>query len=455
MRKLHFILILLVATILSCSKEGLNDDRSDNGQALKNTASKSPFVFEVYPGGNDTQSLLDAFAAAKAAGKGSVVKLMPGQFEIGMIEVREFFGTLSGSGIAETVITNPASLIDDPVRLLNKIPALFTFIGGDVTVMDLSVNLTRMEWLNHDRLDFRMFLFSDYSADFEPALKHVRANVKRIALTGLIRIDDIKEGNLAQGISCEPDMLDTGTPIRRSNCDLSVNDSQFSTLSEALYINLCKNGKFRLGVEGGNQFYYANRAFYFRENYGVDARIENNEIQGEDWMDVGMEIRTGRYFSVQQPVYESSSGGLGKYLIRNNIFNLKQYETGLKLHDPWRYNHPENPSWADFMCDNNTFNGLTSHTCVGEYLGVKSASFMRNKINGTGYLDVQGMYWVSGGDPYYLLSCTEGCKFTNNSFLQPGFHINLDANTQNNLLQGIPGDVIVNDEGVNNRIVWR
>lgn len=455
MRKLHYVLILLAATILSCSKEGMNDNMTENARKGNNSASSSKIVINVYPGENDTQALIDAFAAAKASGKGSVVKLMPGNYEIGMIEVREFFGTLTGSGIGETVITNHATLTDDAVRQLNKIPALFTFIGGDVIVSDLSVNLTRMEWLNHDRLDFRMFLFSDYSADFEPAVKHITANVKRIELTGLVRIEDIKEGNLAQGVSCEPDMLDVGTPIRRCNCDISVNSSHFSTLSEALYMNLCKNGKFRFGTEGGNQFYYDNRAFYFRENYGVDARIENNEIQGEDWLDIGIEVRTGRYFSDQQPVYESSSGGLGKYMIRNNTFNLKQFETGLRLHDPWRYNHPENPSWADFVCDNNTFNGLTTNTCVGEYLGVKSASFMRNKINGTGYLEVQGMYWVSGDDPYYLLSCTEGCKFINNSFLQPGFRFDLDANTQNNLLQGIPVDVIVNDEGVNNRIVWR
>ena len=64
-------------------------------------------LLQVNPsGGDDTQALIDAFDAAKAAGPGSTVKLAKGEFTIGMIEVRDFDGYFRGAGKGKTIITN-------------------------------------------------------------------------------------------------------------------------------------------------------------------------------------------------------------------------------------------------------------------------------------------------------------------------------------------------------------
>ncbi|MDZ7608607.1 MAG: hypothetical protein U5K79_24160 [Cyclobacteriaceae bacterium] len=62
-------------------------------------------VFKVYPTGvDDTENLVQAFADAKVAGPGAIVKLAEGEFFFDNIEVTDFRGFFMGSGKNKTLV---------------------------------------------------------------------------------------------------------------------------------------------------------------------------------------------------------------------------------------------------------------------------------------------------------------------------------------------------------------
>lgn len=189
MKKLSFVLILLAVLAFSCSKDSMLNTDPIADQFSGNTALMiCSNVVKVNPGTNDTKALLDAFALAKTYGKNAVVKLMPGTFKIGMIEVREFKGTFCGSGIGKTIITNLPGLTPELDTLQNKLPALISFIGGNVIVSDLSVTQTEALSLL-GKAQMNLLLFSDYSADYVPDRQYIRVTLNNIEVTGLQQSD--------------------------------------------------------------------------------------------------------------------------------------------------------------------------------------------------------------------------------------------------------------------------
>jgi hypothetical protein len=180
MKKFYFALAFLVVLAASCSKDSPLNNVQGVDEFSGNTAVNAcGAVIKVQPGTDDTKAVLDAFALAKPYGKNAVVKLMPGTFKIGWIEVKEFNGTFSGSGKGKTIITNIPDLTPDAVISLNKVPALITFIGGDMSVSDMSVKMPEaLPWLGTHEMN--MLLFSDYSADYKPAKKNIEVNLKAL-----------------------------------------------------------------------------------------------------------------------------------------------------------------------------------------------------------------------------------------------------------------------------------
>ena len=107
--------------------------------------SAGPSIFFVFPsGGDDTVAIQTAFDKAIAAGPGSTVKLTPGQFYTNAIHVENFHGSFKGSGIWNTKIDVLKGLDDTEQGVvgLYGVPYLFTFVGGDVCISDLSINIT-------------------------------------------------------------------------------------------------------------------------------------------------------------------------------------------------------------------------------------------------------------------------------------------------------------------------
>ena len=107
----------------------------------------------VYPAGKtadmkhnaDTVNIRNAFKAAIAAGPGSTVQLTAGHFYTNDVLVKGFCGTFRGAGESKTVIDCLRGLDPSlsPVAVNPDWGAfLFAFVGGQVTVSDMSCDIT-------------------------------------------------------------------------------------------------------------------------------------------------------------------------------------------------------------------------------------------------------------------------------------------------------------------------
>jgi hypothetical protein len=459
MKKLFIIFPILAFLFFSCSKEDLqNNDELAGNAGLKCTGS----VVKVFPNGiDDTQNLTDAFALARTKGRNAVVKLMEGTFRIGMIELKEFNGTLTGCGRERSIITNLPDLTPDAVIGLNKLPALITFIGGDVTVTDLSVKLSEgISWLGTQEMN--MVLFSDCSADFMPVNKHISVNLNNIDVEGILQKDvvmwdgsviDFPYGSL-NGVKFAPDMLQpTGNIlIPRGNIDATVSKCSILNFSRGVYVYGCKSGNFRFGTEGGNIFTNNNQGLCVNENIGIDARVWYNEFNIPDYYYDGIDFNT-----LESKQFEYVHSGNMNFEIQHNTFNIA-FTTGLGIWDNWRYDHPDNPCWMQMLWKDNTFRALKDGAWMGFTFALKNAVFSDNKIVGDysgGYMGNYGTYWIPPDDPNFAMSVAENCKFLNNHFLQKDLIFYLDWDTQNYLLMGDLTNVTVEDHGVNNKVLGK
>jgi len=449
MKKLFYILFFLLSIAFSCSKDDMLKNNQGIDQLSSNAYVKSSgSVIKVYPGPTDTQALIDAFALAKTYGKNAVIKLMPGKFIIGMIEVREFYGTLTGSGRENTIITNLSDLTPDANIALNKLPALITFIGGDVKVSNLSVMLSEgLPWIGQI-YEMDMLLFSDYSVDFMPAKKHISVNLDNIEVTGIPLSYPLYDS--FSGVKFAPDMLNPvgNMLIPRSNIDATVTNSKFSKLCPGVLVRGCKSGHFIFGE--GNIFTENIGGLFVQANVGITVKIMGNEFTTLDYSLPGIDLN-----AAEDGTFEYSTAMVGTYEIRNNIFNIHMSSWGFGLWDNWRYDHPENPDWMKMIWDHNTFNALADGAAMGFIFGLKNAIFSNNKIIGDaqgGYLGIWGS-WYGPSDPPYWIMWTENCKFLNNLFLQKDFVIELKPTTKDCLIVGDLRNVTVNDAGVNNKVI--
>lgn len=435
--------MLVCFVVWSCSKDNMFENKSGNEELTGKASFSSQLVIKVYPGEDDTKSLLDAFASAKAAGRGSIIKLMPGEFKFGgMIEVREFYGTLMGSGREKTIITYLRDIDYHTATSLNKLPAIITFIGGNVTVSDLTMKHNLSYWMRVQ--EFSMLLFSGYSADFQPEERKITANIRNAGFIGLDHYPELEQSyESAYAIYCGPDMFPGAALPYVSNCDLSISNCIFSKLTESIKINAC-TGKCRIGTEGRNIF-HGGQAVFFNANYGLEARVENNEFQSS----------TNGYclWIVNEYIYpEIDRFPNPKYQLRNNIFDLKEGRA-IVVYDTWRKYGPSISCWVNLLCDNNTFN-FKGNSEVLAGMCLKNALFTKNRIIGDSgnvcYIRLFGMEYVPITDLF-----SEGCKFLNNNFLNTHGIYDLSSLTRNNLIQADPDYVSVEDSGINNKIIWK
>lgn len=437
MKKLFCVLSFLSVLVLSCSKDSLLNSDQGTDQLLNNPALKtSGLVITVKPNNtDDTQALIDAFDQAKASGQNAVVKLMPGTFKIGTIEVTEFIGKFAGSGQGKTIITN---IWDFPTRddvfQLGRMPALITFIGGNVEVSDLTVKISELNWTVDPQkpVGMPMLLFSDCSNTYFPSGHHIQVKVNNIEL-----INSDQPGVSFDGILFEPAMFyQTFSP--RSNIDASVTNSKFSKTN--FYVWGCKSGSF---VFSGNIISGTGPGVH--ENMGVNVKIIKNEFY-QSILDIN---------AWERGILEYVSSNVGTYEIRDNIFN----ESAFGLWDNWRFDHPENPDWMRMIWDHNTFNIPVEWNLSLHMFGFKDLIFSNNIFAGDGQSGKIKIYgsWLSPEYEYdkYWGMWTEGVQFLNNVFQLKNFVIELNPTSINCLIKGNFKNLTILDNGVNNKVVGK
>jgi len=106
---------------------------------------KNTMTWTVSPsGGDDTRNVQYAFNQAVSAGRGSTVELTAGQFYCNNIVVNGFDGTFRGAGKGITRIDTLRGLDPNAPPLSNPIdfPSLFAFVGGNVRISDMTLEIT-------------------------------------------------------------------------------------------------------------------------------------------------------------------------------------------------------------------------------------------------------------------------------------------------------------------------
>ena len=139
MKRLFFLIIAAGCVVSSCSKA----DRDNPGQLSSDAFSKAfPVhgpVIVVPPNkdgdGNDTEELTAAFTAAKP---GTVVKLLPGTYYAGYMELYGFQGSIIGSGREKTIIILKPSIDQKTQNNANKTSGWWRLIGGDIKMSEIT-----------------------------------------------------------------------------------------------------------------------------------------------------------------------------------------------------------------------------------------------------------------------------------------------------------------------------
>jgi hypothetical protein len=186
-----FILILLY----SCSKELIEPDQMGDLKDL--TCGKygpnKPHgpVFTVAPSEDATQALIDAFEAAKEAGPGAVVQLLEGQYAIGIFEIHDFNGYFRGVGKGKSIITNIPELPCEECWLQDMMPSLMTFVGGDVTISDMTIHFQDGRPCAYGPINEALYgdlattlVLADFTAKYVPPKRYIKGVVKNVDFIG-------------------------------------------------------------------------------------------------------------------------------------------------------------------------------------------------------------------------------------------------------------------------------
>ena len=215
-----FMIFTCFGLLMGCSNEEALD--IEQGEINLKKATKSA-VFMVEPNGvDDTENLNLAFSDAINAGAGAVVQLVEGIYHIDLIEVREFHGSLEGTGKGKTVISTIADLSVDKFIDQNLDVVLLNFVGGDICVKDLTIH-TPQGPLSEGSIDylFGQLGFCAVTAQYIAENEHINASVDNVEF--------ITQGHTDVGLIVESGFwhnIPGGVPL--ADIDISVTNSSFS-----------------------------------------------------------------------------------------------------------------------------------------------------------------------------------------------------------------------------------
>ena len=449
MKKAMYLLIALMMLFLcTCSKdEGFLSDSSRQDDLLKKTQTKGA-VFTVSPNGvNDTQTIIDAFDNAKAAGHGSVVQLAEGLFKISFIEIRDFYGYFKGAGKDKTKVMNLDVMPPTGDYFANNCaPFLVSFVGGDVNVSKMTFATTDGKIVPDDL--FYGFLesllnFADYTGQYVPPHRFVKGVVEDVDFIGGNFEGTNSLGtdhNVGMSVYIGSNIWTYGPDHPYGSIDVTIRNCVFDHVaigpdcfllgenSVIVMENIAtKRVSYDLWVGGshgckviirGNQFYDSPQGTYFDDgDYG--------------------------YFPSYIPLKKRS-----EFYISGNYFERESESTILSLFDNRRIQYPDEGSPQLFDIKGNTF--ITQEGGIAIYgFNNVDAKIWNNKFTGTGSFGV----WIDG-------DATTGTWAENNSLIGNNFFdatytdatVYLGPYSMKCKVVGVASDQVV-DDGTNNSVI--
>lgn len=421
MKTLKKILFLTTAVVLlfSCSKTDNDEPFSAIGLKAKKVTHE---VFVVNPGGiDDTPALCQAFEDAKAAGPGSVVQLIEGEYHVGYMEIYDFYGSLMGAGKDKTIITVLPGMDLDALFAQHLIHSMVKFVGGDVHLshftMQTPPGLLSVGGPGWGHI-YSLINFSSFNSVYESGNENrsINAVIDNVCFKGQ-RVEEggypgYVEGffyNSVMGVRAgfdyfspyvAPDPL-----LPREKINLKITNSDFDTFCYGLGIEGIKNSKIIVGeVNRGNYFINCDQQGGIWEFRDMEILVEGNIF---NVYKNGFDQDNYPWYACFR--YEPST----KATISNchhNMFNLMHAEYGLWFTDVCRITEPEGVPVA-YNIKNNLFEMHDAYDWGIRSRLTKGMVIRNNRFCGTGgmAISVESPYFE-----YYGVYNEEGLILGNN-----------------------------------------
>jgi hypothetical protein len=240
-------------------------------------SAKTFYVPAPSSGGNDTATIQAAFNAAVKAGPGSTVQLSAGYFYTNTILVKNFHGHFKGAGEGKTTIDCLRGL-DASLPGMTVLPGyfytfLFGFDGGNVSVSDLSVDVTAAapgDWSNNgtpaDYLMQDVFVTGNASSHFD----HVAFRAGSGSDTG-----SNTDGGIVVMGNLPPSVLTSGTD--------SICDCAFSGMPDGIQTVGLTDGRATIT---GNVFNVSNFSVMADDTSASQVTISHNQMTAASFDDI-------------------------------------------------------------------------------------------------------------------------------------------------------------------------
>jgi hypothetical protein len=452
MKRSNFATLLIVLLLSGCGM----DEQFIPGQPDENAfissetnARKAGPVFVVEPTGtDDTDNLLQAFEDAKAAGPWATIQLVEGQYYIGAMDIRDFEGYFTGEGRDKTIIS---ALPDLPCNymldVLNVIPALISFTGGDMVISDMTFKMadgfacddSDGTWkIFYGRDLLAIIIAADYSSLYTPTNRRITSIIQNVDFIG--GQDDGSGGlfypglnNTAIGVWCGANFwyIDPLPPL--TNGDFVIKDCVFDFFVDGAEGSLLGNSSM---VVSNNLFVDCTWPLYFTSNAGSDVIIRNNVFENVDWFDI---------------VIDDMDWGIVDFgtITRRMVYEISGNQfsgpTNLILQD-MRSIVQDDDFPTLFIVKNNHFTSGEDGIAVSLY-NAKDASVRNNRFQGSGLTGI-----LVDGEPGFM---SENVLMLGNNFNGATYdmaNIWLTGFSKNCTVVGGDNKEIVIDEGIDNII---
>ena len=446
---MYLLIAMMMLFLCTCSKdEGFLSDSSRQDDLLKKAKTKAA-VFPVSPNGvDDTQAIIDAFDEAKAAGPGSVVQLAEGEFRIGFIEIRDFYGYFRGAGRDMTKVRNLDVMptTGDYFANNNTFPVLLCFVGGDVHVSKMTFATTDGPVVPDDLYYgfLESFLnFADYTGQYTPPYRFIKGVVEEVDFIGGSFGGDNMIGtdhNIGMAVYVGSNVWVYGP-----------NDPPYGSVDVTI-----KNCGFDHVGLGPDAFSLDERSTFVIENIISKNTIYDLFVGASHGCKVY--IRNNQFFeSPVGTVLDDADLGLFPYIVLKkpteyyvwgNYFERQSGSTILSLIDNRRATYPDEGSPQLFDIKGNTF--ITQEGGTAIYgLNNKDAKIWNNKFTGTGSIGVM----IDGTEA--TDTWAENNNLIGNNFFDATYtdaSVYLGPYSMNCKVVGVAKDLVV-DEGVNNSVI--
>ena len=464
---MYLLIAMMMLFLCTCTKdEGYLSDSSRQDDLLKKANTKAA-VFSVSPNDvDDTQAIKDAFAAAKEAGPGSVVKLAEGTFIIGPIEISDFYGYFQGAGKGKTIISNLPDLPCNDLWAINNVPHLMEFVSGDFTISDMTFHINDgCPCANKEANPYRetygdmlvtVLVLTDYACDYTknppdlpPSNHYIKGVVKDVDfISGVLCEDGIFPYPNEENLNFNTNMtILVGAPwwVRNfneplSNGEITVSGCGFERCTVGPDIaQFSKNSKF---IIENNYFSECLCGVYSYFNLGGQISVRNNKFQDGIWG--SLYVDDDDYGVFPEITYPNQT----EWQITGNTFQGSPGTVSLLLRDYRRTQYADEGSPQLFNIKGNTFISQEGGTAIYG-LNNKDAKIWNNKFTGTGSIGVM----IDGNEA--TDTWAENNNLIGNNFFGSTYtdaSVYLGPYSMNCKVVGVAKDLVV-DEGVNNSVI--